>query len=452
MSSNIKKIIIIVILILLVCLFLVFPRYFKKETKSTFNNIEIFNKQDTPVKIYQEKELNGAFPELDNNMIPVYYDIEEKNWKKADVLEKWYSYKEQWWANVVVVKKEYLNEYKKMLAHQLIDLNKIYGFYVWIPRFEYKLFNVNNELVRERYFEINIVSKEEDKKIVIENGKYYTHPAFTATYSNGEVHELNGFWIAKFEPSLNENKEVLHLPNKKPLVNLNMADMWNYAINLSKKYQIDVPSRIITNMEWGAIAYFSFSNYGKPGNDDYKNLDKRIYVNNSMGTEAWDNLRTGCSSGTVNMGKLANCKYEYNVQNKGTGASSTGNIYGIYDLVGGAWECVMGLISTKDIPNNIGGYKGNPPKETRYYSLYLNGSMDNATRGMIGDATRETKGSTNWNGSWYGNLSYFATSQSPWIKRGGSFRGGGYSGLFDYGVTNAYPRGDKTFRVILSKY
>ncbi len=47
---------------------------------------------------------------------------------------------------------------------------------------------------------------------------------------------------------------------------------------------------------------------------------------------------------------------------------------------------------------------------------------------------------------------YFATSSYPWIKRGGSFRGGSFSGIFDFGITNAIKRGDKTFRVILSEF
>lgn len=228
--------------------------------------------------------------------------------------------------------------------------------------------------------------------------------------------------------------------------------MWEYATSLSQMYQIKTPSRIITNMEWGALAYFSFSKYGKIGNVKYENMEKRLFINNSRGNESWNNLVTGCSSGTVNWGAQNGCQYLYDELINGTGASSTGNIYGIYDLVGGAWECVMGLVSSENPQNNIGGYNGTPPQESRYYTFYSNGSMDNATRGHIGDATRETKASNNWNASWYGNLSYFAYSNSPWIKRGGSFRGGGYSGLFDYGVTNAHERKDKTFRTILSVY
>lgn len=434
---------------------LLFPRFFKKTENQTIiiNGMSIDKNQDEPIILkYKDESLNGSDPLVYENMIPVYYDENSSEWKKADTDIKWYDYENNWWANVVVVKPDYLEKYKKLSSYSKINISEIYGFFVWVPRFEYKLFNVNNEYSSEQYIEINIINKDDPKKINVENGEYYTHPAFTAEYKNGESYELSGLWIAKFEPSLDVDNNINILPNKKPLVNLNMADMWNYARGASSTYQIGIDSRIITNMEWGAIAYFSFSKYGKPGNDDYSNNNKRIYINNAMGDNNWNNLVTGCSSGTIANGGLNKCSYTYDVPLKGTGASSTGNIYGIYDLVGGAWECVMGLVSSDNIPSYIGGYNGTPPKETRYYTLYKNGNMLDATRGLIGDATRETKKSIVWNGSWYGNLAYFATQDSPWIKRGGSFRGGGYSGLFDYGVTSANPRGDKTFRIVLSEY
>lgn len=434
---------------------LFFPKVLKRTVKKVIiiNNHTIKKDQDKPLILkYKDKELNGSDPLVFENMIPVYYDNNDLMWKKANTDFKWYDYKNNWWANVVTVKPELLDKYKKSNCDSIININDILGFFVWIPRFEYKLFNVNNEYSKEQLIEINIVNKNNEKKTEIKNGQYYTHPAFTAVYQNGKTYELDGFWIAKFEPSLDLNNYINIVPNKKPLVNLNMAQMWNYARNVSLNHQIGMDSRIITNMEWGAIAYFSHSIYGKPGNPDFNFNNNRIYINNSMGNSDWNNLVTGCSSGTIDYGKSSYCAYEYDIPKKGTGASSTGNIYGIYDLVGGAWECVMGLVSTTNIKSGIGGYQGLPPQETRYFTLYKNGDMLDVSRGLIGDATKETKKNDLYNGSWYGNLSYFATSSSPWIKRGGSFRGGYYSGLFDYGVTSAQPRKDKTFRVILSEY
>ena len=50
---------------------------------------------------------------------------------------------------------------------------------------------------------------------------------------------------------------------------------------------------------------------------------------------------TGCSAGTAINGASYRCPYSYDYPYYGTGASSIGTIYGIYDLAGGSWECVI---------------------------------------------------------------------------------------------------------------
>lgn len=166
--------------------FCAFPTYYKlNDVKS----LKIMPEKEV-VLAYQDEILNGSDPIVEENMIPVYYNEETKRWYKANINEKWYDYNNNWWANIVTVKPEYLEDYKKMDANSLIEFEKIYGFFVWIPRFEYKLFNVNNELSKEQMIEVNIVSINEAKKDVIENGLYYTHPAFTANYSDGSKYEV----------------------------------------------------------------------------------------------------------------------------------------------------------------------------------------------------------------------------------------------------------------------
>lgn len=393
---------------------------------------------------YKEELLNGAYPEIEQNMIPVYY---ENGWKKANTEKEWYSYEKLNWANVIVPKNELLDYYKNLENDSLINLEDVLGFFVWVPRYEYKLFNVDNKRVKEQTIEINFVNKDTEKKTEIQNGLFYTHPAFST-----DEGELNGFWIAKFEPSLEENI-VKILPGKKTLVNINTKDMWDYAFGITNSYKLENQSRMITNMEWGAIAYLSYSDYSKQSNPNYKDLNKRIFINSAAGNDTtWDNVTTGCSSGRISGASSYKCPYAYDVDYYGTGASSTGTIYGIYDLAGGSWECVMGIISEYPVNDNLAGYKGALPTNKRYYTLYKEGSMNDYKRGLIGDATRETLSSTVEDKSWNNNLAYFATKSFPFIKRGGTFRGGSFSGLFDYGITDALPRGDKTFRVIISKY
>lgn len=466
-----KLLLILIFLIIILILLLLFLEIKLKNSNQNMNmklfqNLEIQTKNTTQTifdeynktqkekleaiaKIYKEDILNGADPEVIEGMIPIYY--ENGQWKKADINSSWYSYKDLNWANVAIPANEKKNYYESASPGTIINEDEIIGYFVWVPRFEYKLFNVNFEKIAEQMIEVNFVSSIADKKTKIENGIFFTHPAFTANFNDKTV-ELNGFWIAKFEPSIN-NDHIEIKPNKHTLVNINTGKMIEYANSISTYNNLQYDSRIITNMEWGAIAYLSQSNYGKENNSDYKGISKKIFLNTAMGnSETWDNVTTGCSSGVTASGGTLNCPYSYDKKYYGTGASSTGNIYGIYDLAGGSWECVMGIISDYPVKDDIGGFVGKLPIDKRYYTLYKNGNMYDYSRGLIGDATRETLSSTIENKSWNGNLAYFATKSYPWIKRGGTFRGGTFSGIFDYGITDALPRGDKTFRTILSKY
>lgn len=410
--------------------------------------------------IYKESILNGALPELDDNMIPIYY--EDNEWKKADINSEWYSYEKLNWANAVYVKNDKLSSYKSASAGTSINEDDVLGYFVWVPRYEYKLFNVDNGRTSEQIIEVNFVSNSTTKKTVEKNGKYYTHPAFTAEYSD-KTYELNGFWIAKFEPSLNKDKVINILPGKHTLVNINFADMWSYAKSITKSYNASIESRMLTNMEWGAIAYLAQSKYGKINNNEYKGTDKQIFLNTVMGDKdgknpSNDRVTTGCSSGSTASDETPNCPYNYDVPYYGTGASSTGTIYGIYDLAGGSWDCVMGIISTYPVKSGIGGYKGSVPSNKRYYTLYkVDSNMYNRTRGKLGDATREVLSNTYKypNGEskgWYDDYAYFANANYPWIKRGGSYNDKTSSGIFSYGITLGTARGDKSFRVVLSKH
>lgn len=440
---------------LIIVFFLCLSQYsFSYDNKTLANDSEV-NLEPIKIKgnpiyhVYEEEILNGAIPELDEEMIPVYY--EDGYWKKASIYGKWYSYEELNWANVIYVTDITKDYYHNALPGTIIDMNDILGFFVWIPRYEYQLFNVNNEKSYEQMINIQFVNNNENKKDTIKNGLYYTHSAFSVMGENG-YQELNGFWIAKFEPTL-ENDIVKLLPNKKTIVNINTSLMWEYATSISNDYKSAYFSRMITNMEWGAIAYLSNSKYGKINNDNYLNNDRLIFLNTAMGTlENWENVITGCSGGRSYGSGSYNCPYSYDIDYWGTGASSTGTIYGIYDLAGGSWDCVMGIVSDYPIKENIGGFNGYISSNRRYYDLYLAGNMYDYKRGHIGDATKEVISARYTNLSWNGNLAYLATQNFPWIKRGGSFRGGSNSGIFDFGITDALPRGDKTFRVILSKY
>ena len=98
-------------------------------------------------------DVSGAnFPELLDNMIPVYYvetSETEGVWKKADSTNKdtdykWFDYDDQMWANAVTVKENGTHDrdyYLDAINGTTIEMNDITTMWVWIPRYKYEIFN-----------------------------------------------------------------------------------------------------------------------------------------------------------------------------------------------------------------------------------------------------------------------------------------------------------------------
>ena len=124
----------------------------------------------------------------------------------------------------------------------------------------------------------------------------------------------------------------------------------------------------------------------------------------------------------------------------GPSASTTGNIYGIYDMSGGAREYVMGNIVSNDgttmmsgnSTSNNSGYTGiiydsgsyssytgtyfYP--ENKYLDKYSFGtSKTQKKRSKLGDAVKEVYNTGNY--GWYKDSSYLTYSSEPWFSRGG---------------------------------
>ncbi len=79
------------------------------------------------------------------------------------------------------------------------------------------------------------------------------------------------------------------------------------------------------NMDWGAIAYLTQSKYRKEG---------EVWANSNTA------YKTGCAGSSVSATNESICNEYYT--ELGQNASTTGNIYGIYDMSGGIHEYVMG--------------------------------------------------------------------------------------------------------------
>ena len=411
-------------------------------------------------------------PVLDEGMIPVYYDETSETWKKADESNfnkkyKWYDYDNKMWANSVTVSETNRSTYQNSEVGTEIPMDDILTMQVWIPRYKYKVWNYNadgtktsNEQQIEISFEDGTASTGEitcqdsisgtdgDPSETCKlkstnatctdstcNNMTYTHPAFT--FGNDEI---KGFWIGKFEltgtidnittkPNLNSIREQTVSSFETNIMNMkNNNNQYGLSTNTD--------THMIKNMEWGAVAYLSYSRYGTCSGGTCK----EIGINNNSNYITGCGAAAGSSSGTI-------C----NAYNTATGmlASTIGNIYGVYDMSGGVHEYTMANIVSNDGTTMMSGYEtlfnsgytgklynsGNYTSYTgiaypnaKYYNKYnFNTSNTSRIRSKLGDGIKEVyKGSTGW----YSDYSSLANSINPWFLRGGSYSKGAGAGAF----------------------
>ena len=160
-------------------------------------------------------------------------------------------------------------------------------------------------------------------------------------------------------------------------------------------------------------------------------------------------------------------------QKNGTTASSTGTIYGIYDMSGGTWEKTASIVNNGD--SSLTTYGSQIMKElnnggsTKYITVYPHdSSKDNTSisntfanlsiasqtnyarnKKIYGDGIRETSTAGTEQNAWYSDYSYFAGLQVPFFVRGGSYGGISGVGLFSF-LRNAGASGyDAGFRSVL---
>ena len=367
-------------------------------------------------------------PVLAEGMIPITYD--GSKWVKADeygAYNNWYDYGNQKWANAVMVTSSKRDTYMNADVGTTIPENDILAYFVWIPRYKYKLFNASyasgkaSQLI-EVTFEngtsttgnvtCTYASSGAETCQNKANGNWYTHPAFTMINASGNKTELKGIWVAKFEVSGSTTA-----PRVKPGVSSlrrTVANMYNTGklfrsidyITSNGINQSD--SHMMKNIEWGAVAYLKQSNYGLGITD--------ITINNNS------SYLTGGGTGT---------SYKTNI-----GQSTSGNITGVYDMSGGALEYVMGNY------NKTAGHSGltvsGVPVE--HIDIYSGTSV---AASHLGDATGETAG-------WYSDTTNFVNSTYPWFVRGGDYYGGDNAGVFDFSYNTGTDFDGYVFRVVLS--
>ena len=420
-----------------------------------------------------EPEVEPNAPVLDDGLIPIVFDTSNgiviKTVSSTD--SSWYNYNNKEWANAVLVKTSgtQTRAYYKANPGVAIDESDILAYYVWIPRYKYKIWNLG-ESSQGQEQTIDIVFESTSSiSTGTQVGEYITHPAFwwdnDSDGTRGYGEELAGIWVGKFETTGTADSPTI-LPNVTSLREQNVSTQFATA----KKFGTstygstsNIDAHMMKNSEWGAVAYLSHSKYG---------ANREIYINNSS------SYYTGRSGGNVGGSTAINTVYtdqtsttqynsygfytwdgfllNYNTNTKSSTrdltkvGSTTGNMTGIYDMSGGAFEYVMGWYSGASdtfgatASFNYAGFTSAP--DSKYWDEYTTTNALTACNGGIcyGHGLSEVK-------NWYGDSAFFVTADGPWFGRGGYYDdGAGGAGAFDFFYSNGFVIVSLGFRSVLS--
>ena len=456
-------------------------------------------------------------PLLTSNMIPVYYDDTSKEWKKAsttkgDTSNKWYDYDNKMWANAVTVTETNRETYLKADAGTTIPMDDINTMWVWVPRYTYTYLNTNKPQEINIKFEkgtqssgtikcVDAINQKDSNGNTISetcsdttnNGlvvgtSTYTHPAFWWDKNDNNIREeneeLTGIWVGKFLVASDTTCIVsinvavgsgCNLQTIRPQIKPNVISwrgaqvgtFFNGIYNMRESgnqygFSTTDETHMMKNMEWGAVIYLSHSKYG---------INKEITINNC------GRYTTGIGADTVSASESSTTCYtdknKYNGAN-GVNASTTGNVYGVYDMSGGAWEYMMGnmvltngqQMSGYSTYNNYNsaftGILHDSGKDTtftgtyafpskRYYDKYSYGTSDEEyTRGKLGDAIKEMAPVSSNNTSWYSDYGRFVYNSQPWVMRGMTSASGAAAGAFNFGKGNGNADNNYSTRAVIS--
>ena len=425
-------------------------------------------------------------PVLDDGLIPIVFDTSDGTVIKtvSSMDSSWYNYSRQEWANAVLVKESgtQTRTYYKNNPGVSIDESDILAYYVWIPRYKYKIWTLENSSNgQEKTIEIKF---ESTNSISTGSaiGQYITHPAFWWDNDSDGVRdpgeELSGIWVGKFETTGTAGSPTI-LPDVQSLRSQNVSTQFATAqIFGTSTYGMtsNFDAHMMKNSEWGAVAYLSHSKYG---------VNREIYINNSS-------LRyTGRSGGNVGGSTPINEIYtdqtsttqyntygfytwdgyllEYDTNTKSDTrdlikvASTTGNITGIYDMSGGAREYVMGVFANSDGQLWSGGtnynsgftgllgssgtsYTGTAFPDSKYYDVYK------ASSGTTIMALTACNGGVCYGhglsevSRWYSDYAAFVSAYYPWLGRGGFHSDGSNAGVFYFNSVDGHGYSHSGFR------
>ena len=401
-------------------------------------------------------------PVLASNMIPVYYDETSEVWKKADVSNvdtnnPWYSYNSTGeykgrWANAVTVTSTNRTKYLNATPGTVIPMDDINTMWVWIPRFNAVTPSNYNGGTKTKPNAIDVTFVKQNETAI---------DAFTFG-----TKQLSGFWYGKFETShttlasstTNNNlgctnetcsnaNGIIIKPSVKSLRYNNISNFFFASRSMEQAgnsfgfVSTEVDTHMSKNNEWGAAAYLTQSIYGRCTSST---SCTEIGINNN------DNSITGYGAPAGSAKTVANGAYNTPL---GKNASTTGTIYGIYDMSGGVDEYVMGVLADTNGKPRSGGsslvnsgftgmlskgttYTGITFPNSKYYNLYTGSSY-------TGHALTETK-------NWYSDTADFVNTSGPWFLRGDSYDLGASAGVFHFFNHYGSSGSDSSSRLVIS--
>ncbi len=439
---------------------------------------------------YQEEILNGSYPVLKDNLVPVVIS-DTGVVTKADINKEWYSYEKKNWANSVILKDESV-VYKN---GEEIPEDNIESYFVWIPKYSYQIWDLGNysdlTSISDKTQEIKIkfgtsntsdnvtgectTPMKDNQGIAGTSGNckvgdYMTHPAFLAF-------DTTGLWVGKFETGYDgatstaaaqvnsvDTSKIIIKPNVYSWRNINVGNMFKNSYD----YKRDLDSHMMKNTEWGAVTYLQHSKYGSGASVRVNNNSAFItgYAGNEEPTVGY-NIGTSIAGNRIestDLGKDGTYTVNY-LNTNSIVASTTNNYSGIYDTSGSAWEYVMGYTTSATTAggnSSITSLYSNffsDSAYSKYFDKYTSTVNTNYNNRILGDATgemgpfgseKDPDGGTRNKSSWYKDYAHFAYSSNPWFVRGGNWIIGTSAGAFAFGDYAGSAYADGSYRITLA--
>ena len=374
----------------------------KKETIS--NAVTVKKELVADGSYNDEKGVNT--PKLGTGMTPIKWN--GSSWVNTTGSDKdWYDYTSKKWANAKTSDG---------------------SMWVWIPRYAYSITsgyhsssagNIDVEFMKGLTNETSTGRKSFNN--ASGQGKWNIHPAFNYGTT------VSGIWVAKFEASRSNATSSSSGGNNTIKIQPGVSSWTDIAVNdifkTCRNYNTLLNSHMMKNTEWGAVAYLSKSKYG---------------INGEVAINSFNNYTGGGSDNSY-------------VDN--TDQSTTGNVWGIYDMSGGKYEYVAAYVNNGS--SSLNTYGSSLVSASSYMKDIYTASKDtssenyNESSSKYGDALYETSSDNSGYNSWYDDYSLFPSKDEPFFRRGGAKDDRTHAGVFSFDYSDGDEYYASTFRPVL---